>query len=110
MSEQTHGTYIQHTRGIAEYAWSEAAHKGDWSPSSEPEPVTQPMAIPPRAVETVEPDFDYERVTDGNECPYCGEDEMDRLVWDDQDWVTCTTCGTIYDPERNEVSKWGEIV
>jgi rubredoxin len=60
-------------------------------------------------MDAVEPDFDYERVADGCECPVCGEDAMDCLVYDDQDWVHCATCGTIYDPATGEVRHWGEV-
>ncbi|GIW78793.1 MAG: hypothetical protein KatS3mg105_0600 [Gemmatales bacterium] len=31
-------------------------------------------------------------------CPRCGEDDIDRLVWVDDDLVRCESCGTIYDP------------
>ena len=45
------------------------------------------------------PERDYERVPVGAECPTCGEDDMDALVWDDDaEGVTCTTCGTHYVP------------
>lgn len=52
---------------------------------------------------TVEADDDYERVMDGDECPCCGEDAMDRLPWSDDDWVHCATCGTVYDPASGDV-------
>jgi rubredoxin len=59
---------------------------------------------------TVKPDFDYERVTDGAECPVCGEDAMDCLTWDDDgELVTCATCGTIYDPQTGLVTHEGEV-
>ena len=57
----------------------------------------------------VEPDSDYERVDDGCECPVCGEDGMDYLVYDNLDWVHCATCGTIYDPATGEVQREGEV-
>lgn len=31
-------------------------------------------------------------------CPVCGERDIDRLVWIDDDTVRCTMCGTEYDP------------
>jgi uncharacterized Zn finger protein len=35
----------------------------------------------------------------GQECPKCGEDDMDSLVWnEDLDTVTCAKCGTVYTP------------
>jgi rubredoxin len=34
-------------------------------------------------------------------CPSCGEREMDRLVWNEDEQVECTTCGHVYDPESN---------
>jgi rubredoxin len=47
----------------------------------------------------IEPD-DYERVAPGMACPKCGEDEMDSLVWIDDDKVRCDSCGTVYDPNQ----------
>lgn len=31
-------------------------------------------------------------------CPECGELDSDRLVWQDDEFVRCSTCGTIYAP------------
>lgn len=31
-------------------------------------------------------------------CPDCGEADADRLVWQDDEFVRCDTCGTIYSP------------
>ena len=30
----------------------------------------------------------------GPECPHCGEDDVDKLVWQDDVTVKCETCGT----------------
>jgi len=36
-------------------------------------------------------------------CPKCGERDMDRLVWLDDERVRCSNCGTTYCPgESNE--------
>jgi lysyl-tRNA synthetase class I len=34
----------------------------------------------------------------GPACPKCGEDDIDHLVWQDDEKVRCTSCGTVYDP------------
>lgn len=31
-------------------------------------------------------------------CENCGEADADRLVWQDDEFVRCETCGTIYSP------------
>jgi len=31
-------------------------------------------------------------------CPDCGESNADRLVWQDDEFVRCDTCGTVYSP------------
>ncbi len=31
-------------------------------------------------------------------CPNCGEVDSDRLVWQDDEFVRCSSCGTIYCP------------
>ncbi|RLS59560.1 MAG: hypothetical protein DWH91_00125 [Planctomycetota bacterium] len=31
-------------------------------------------------------------------CPKCGEVDADRLVWQDDEFVRCSSCGTIYCP------------
>jgi DNA-directed RNA polymerase subunit RPC12/RpoP len=38
------------------------------------------------------------RVTDDFRCPYCGEDNSDRLVFldDDCEQIRCVTCGRAY--------------
>ncbi len=43
---------------------------------------------------------DHDRcfVAPGDACPACGERDCDLLIWDDDDHVTCTRCGTRYDP------------
>lgn len=30
-------------------------------------------------------------------CPNCGERHMNRLIWDDDDYVHCSKCGMVYD-------------
>ena len=37
-------------------------------------------------------------VSDANACPKCGENHVDYLVWNEYDYVTCATCGMVYDP------------
>lgn len=31
-------------------------------------------------------------------CPNCGEDDVDSLVWIDDEQVRCARCGTVYHP------------
>ncbi len=31
-------------------------------------------------------------------CPHCGENRQDWLVWDENEWLHCATCGHVYDP------------
>lgn len=31
-------------------------------------------------------------------CPNCGEADADRLVWQDDEFVRCDTCGLVYSP------------
>jgi formate dehydrogenase maturation protein FdhE len=42
-------------------------------------------------------------------CPTCGNDDVDTLVWDDEeggaDFVRCTVCGTRYDPISGEIEQ-----
>ncbi len=38
----------------------------------------------------------------GPACPRCGQDDIDWLVWIDDDQVRCGSCGTVYDPNRPE--------
>lgn len=45
---------------------------------------------------------DYERVRPGNECPECGEDDIDSLVWIDDERVRCESCGHVYEPGRRD--------
>ena len=33
-------------------------------------------------------------------CHNCGESNADRLVWQDDEFVRCDSCGTIYSPEN----------
>lgn len=33
-------------------------------------------------------------------CPHCGERRADRLVWDDDEVVHCSRCGTHYRPDE----------
>jgi len=40
-------------------------------------------------------------VSPDDACPTCGERDVDRLVWIDDDTVRCTMCGTEYDPLRD---------
>jgi len=35
-------------------------------------------------------------------CPDCGEQNPDRLIWQDDEFVRCDACGTIYEPGRKE--------
>ena len=41
-------------------------------------------------------------VPEGDECPTCGNADMDTLGWvvslDDDDTVECENCGTVYTP------------
>lgn len=44
-------------------------------------------------------DAEEDIVPTGAECPECGENRVDWLVWDDDcEIVTCTTCGAEYVP------------
>ncbi|HEY7158954.1 MAG TPA: hypothetical protein VH575_33725 [Gemmataceae bacterium] len=47
-------------------------------------------------------DHDYERVRPGCECPRCGEDDIDSLVWIDDERVRCDNCDHVYQPGRRE--------
>jgi hypothetical protein len=38
----------------------------------------------------------------GPACPHCGEDDIDHLVWLDDQKVRCGSCGTVYDPNQPE--------
>ena len=38
-----------------------------------------------------------------HKCPKCGEQRMDWLLLDDDDRITCQTCGEQY---KLEVTKW----
>jgi hypothetical protein len=35
----------------------------------------------------------------GPACPHCGEDDLDRLVWLDDENVRCESCGNVYEPD-----------
>lgn len=37
-------------------------------------------------------------VPEGAECPVCGEERVDWLVWLDDETVKCQTCGCEYNP------------
>ena len=55
-------------------------------------------------------DLDTDRTGDGFcpascECPNCGNNWMDDLVWDDEDRLHCTVCGTVYDPDEKVEAK-----
>ena len=39
-----------------------------------------------------------DRVPRVDGCPDCGNDEMDRLAWRDDDLVECGDCGRVYEP------------
>ena len=41
---------------------------------------------------------EVEFVAPGFACPKCGERDIDKLVWFDDEWVTCQRCGTDYKP------------
>ena len=43
-------------------------------------------------------------ISEANACPSCGEREVDRLVWEADEDVHCTTCGVIYDPSAPPVA------
>ncbi|HZT79163.1 MAG TPA: hypothetical protein VFA26_02995 [Gemmataceae bacterium] len=51
---------------------------------------------------------DYEWVSAGCQCPQCGEDDIDQLVWIDDDRVRCDHCGTVYKPRWRETDALGE--
>ncbi len=42
-------------------------------------------------------------------CPTCGNDDVDKLVWDDPetglDFVTCFVCGTRFSPLTGEIQR-----
>jgi len=43
-------------------------------------------------------DRDNNMVAHDSACPKCGERDMDRLIWIDDDRVRCATCGHVYEP------------
>ncbi|HPF38953.1 MAG TPA: hypothetical protein PK093_09940 [Phycisphaerae bacterium] len=43
-------------------------------------------------------DDDIDFVLPEHGCPGCGERDMDRLIWIDDDRVRCAVCGTLYSP------------
>lgn len=44
----------------------------------------------------------YERVRPGDECPQCGENDIDYLVWIDDERVRCDSCGPVYELGRRD--------
>jgi transcription elongation factor Elf1 len=38
-----------------------------------------------------------ETVKDEFKCPVCGENNVDKLELDEEDYVTCLSCGKVYD-------------
>ena len=49
---------------------------------------------------TYHADFDEDTVSYANACPDCGENRMDKLVWDENEVVICQTCGAGYLPNQ----------
>ena len=47
-------------------------------------------------------------VEPGFACPWCGEREMDLLVWVEDDVVECHTCGCRYDPNEGMIWREGD--
>jgi uncharacterized Zn finger protein len=43
-------------------------------------------------------DHHQNSVSQASACPCCGEDDMDRLIWLDDEQVKCQSCGTVYRP------------
>jgi len=41
---------------------------------------------------------DANLVEERHACPDCGERDVDKLVWVDDIWVECLTCGRLYEP------------
>ena len=39
-------------------------------------------------------------LTAGPHCPSCGESDLDRLIWADDERVTCASCGREYRPQE----------
>ncbi|MBZ0173000.1 MAG: hypothetical protein K8E66_11505 [Phycisphaerales bacterium] len=37
-------------------------------------------------------------VDESDACPNCGQRDPDCLVWQDDDFVECQTCGAVYRP------------
>ena len=59
-----------------------------------------------RAPQTESPagDCSGDVVYSGSECPCCGNNVPDRLVWDDDgEMVGCSDCGCVYDPAAGRV-------
>jgi rubredoxin len=50
---------------------------------------------------------DANLVSPDSACPVCGERDIDRLVWIDDDIVRCTMCGTEYDPMKTHPRNGG---
>ncbi len=51
---------------------------------------------------------DYERVRPEWGCPRCGEDDIDWLIWIDDERIRCVHCGTIYHPHGPEAESRGD--
>lgn len=50
----------------------------------------------------------FELVDVEDACTFCGERDMDQLVWLDGDTVGCGNCGTRYQPLANLAAKGGD--
>ena len=44
----------------------------------------------------------FERVRPGCACPQCGEDDIDALLWIDDENVRCDNCNHVYQPGQRE--------
>lgn len=45
---------------------------------------------------------DTDLVDPKDACPHCGERDVDRLVWLDDQRVQCQACRTVYQPGRSD--------
>jgi rubredoxin len=43
---------------------------------------------------------DEQLADEAHKCPVCGERRVDWLVWINDDQVRCSSCQTVYAPER----------
>jgi rubredoxin len=41
-------------------------------------------------------------------CPVCHERRMDYLVWTDDEWIKCISCGIIFDSDSWALNEGGE--